>query len=332
MKFHPSAAISLLLLSSLCSAQIIQSGGKTSQASKVERETAWQASTSPAPDLTPDAHGLLSAAQMRNILRVSADHDLENDKRQRDYTYLEREEQHKLDGKGRVKSTEVRTSEVLMIYGEQVERLIAKDDKPLSAKDAGKEEGKIQKIIDKREHESEKDRQKRLAKEEKDREDGRKFVMEVADAYNFRFLGIEKIDGRDAYVIDAEPRPGFEPKMKYANILPKFRFRAWIDKQDLQWTKLDAFCIDTVSFGLFLARIHKGTRIIVDQTRVNEEVWLPKHLDIKLNARLALLKNFNLDYDTTYSDYKKFRAGAKIVGVGEVQRQPAESPKRSANP
>ncbi|MBV9480185.1 MAG: hypothetical protein JO249_05460 [Acidobacteria bacterium] len=269
---------------------------------------------------------------MRNILRVSADHDLENDKRQRDYTYLEREEQHKLDGKGRVKSTEVRTSEVLMIYGEQVERLIAKDDKPLSAKDAGKEEGKIQKIIDKREHESEKDRQKRLAKEEKDREDGRKFVMEVADAYNFRFLGIEKIDGRDAYVIDAEPRPGFEPKMKYANILPKFRFRAWIDKQDLQWTKLDAFCIDTVSFGLFLARIHKGTRIIVDQTRVNEEVWLPKHLDIKLNARLALLKNFNLDYDTTYSDYKKFRAGAKIVGVGEVQRQPAESPKRSANP
>jgi len=269
---------------------------------------------------------MLSEEQMRNLLRATADHDIENDKRQHDYTYIEREEQHNLDGKGRVKSTEVRTSEVLMIYGEQVQRLIAKNDKPLSAKDAEKEEKKIQKIIDKREHESDKDREKRLAKEEKDREDGRKFVLEVADAYNFHFLGTENLEGRETYVIDAEPRSGFQPKMKYANILPKFRFRAWIDKDDFQWSKLDALCIDTVSFGLFLARIHKGTRIVLEQTRVNDEVWLPKHLDLKVDARIALLKNFNMDMDTTYRDYKKFRTDTKIVGVGEVQQPSAQSP------
>ena len=262
---------------------------------------------------------------MRNLLRVTADHDIENDKRQRDYTYIEREEQRNIDGKGRVKSTEVRTSEVLMIYGEQVERLIAKNDKPLSPKDADKEEKKIQKIIDKREHESDKEREKRLAKEEEDREDGRKFVLEVADAYNFHFLGTETLDGRDTYVIDAEPRPGFQPKMKYANILPTFRFRASIDKDDFQWSKLDALCIDTVSFGLFLARIHKGTRVVLEQTRVNDEVWLPRHLDLKVDARVALLKNFNVDMDTTYRDYKKFRTNTKIVGVGDVQQPAAQS-------
>jgi hypothetical protein len=158
-----------------------------------------------------------------------------------------------------------------------------------------------------------------LAKEEKDREDGRKFVLEVADAYNFHYLGTENLEGRETYVIDAEPRSGFQPKMKYANILPKFRFRAWIDKDDLQWSKLDALCIDTVSFGLFLARIHKGTRVVLEQTRVNDEVWLPKHLDVKADVRVALLKNFDVDVDTTYRDYKKFRTGTKIVGVGEVQ-------------
>jgi hypothetical protein len=306
------------LLSTFAPGQVSSSDSKTPQPTGVDDKANSNAPALPASNFTPDAAGMLSQDEMRNVLRISADNDIENDKRQRNYTYIEREEEHKLDGKGRAKSTEVRTSEILMIYGEQVERLISKNDRPLSAKDAAKEDEKIQKIIDKREHESDKERKRRIAREEKDREDGRKFVSEVADAYNFHFLGIEKLGGRDTYVIDAEPRPGFQPKMKYANILPKFRFRAWIDKQDLQWAKLDAVCIDTVSFGLVLARIHKGTRVVLEQTRINDEVWLPKQMDIKVDARVALLKNFNLDQQTTYRDYKKFRTDTKIVGVGEV--------------
>jgi len=261
----------------------------------------------------------LSQDQIRDLIRQTAANDMENDKRQRDYTYIQREEEHHLDGKGQVKSTETKTSEVLEIYGEQVERLIAKDDKPLPEKDARKEEEKIQKLIDKRKNESEEERNKREKKEEKDREQNRQFVREVADAYNFTFVGIESLSGRDAYVIDGEPRPGYEPHLKEAKILPKFRFRAWIDKDESQWKKLDIQCIDTVSFGLFLARVHKGSRIIIEQTRINDEVWLPQHIAVKIDVRLALLKNFDVEDDITYRDYKKFRTDTKIVPVGEVQ-------------
>jgi len=261
----------------------------------------------------------LSQDQIRDLIRQTAANDMENDKRQRDYTYIQREEENHLDGKGQVKSTETKTSEVLEIYGEQVERLIAKDDKPLPEKDARKEEEKIQKVIDKRKNESEEERDKREKKEEKDREQDRQFVREVADAYNFTFVGIESLSGRDAYVIDGEPRPGYEPHLKEAKILPKFRFRAWIDKDESQWKKLDIQCIDTVSFGLFLARVHKGSRIIIEQTRINDEVWLPQHIAVKIDVRLALLKNFDVEDDITYHDYKKFRSDTKIIPVGEVQ-------------
>jgi hypothetical protein len=176
-------------------------------------------------DLTPDANGALSQEQMQRLLRVVADKDMENDKRLRDYTYIEREEEHKLDGKGQVKSTEAKTYEVMELYGEQVQRLIEKDDKPLDAKDAAKEEEKIQKIIDKRKNESDSERQKRREKEEKDREEDRKFVREVADAYNFKLVGTELVGGREAWVIDGEPRPGFVPHMKESKFLPKFRGR-----------------------------------------------------------------------------------------------------------
>jgi hypothetical protein len=261
----------------------------------------------------------LSEDQIRELIRQTAEKDMENDKRQRDYTYIQRDEEHRLDGKGQVKSTEVKTSEIMELYGEQIERLISKDDQPLSDKDAKKEEEKIQKIIDKRKNESADDRKKREEKEEKEREQNRQFVREVADAYNFKLSGIESPAGRDTYVIDGEPRPGYQAHLKEAKILPKFRFRAWIDKDESQWKKLDIQCIDTVSFGLFLARIHKGSRIVIEQTRVNDEVWLPQHIAVKVDVRVALLKNFDVEDDITFRDYKKFRTDTKIVPIGEVQ-------------
>jgi hypothetical protein len=263
----------------------------------------------------------LTSDQIKDLVRRVAEKDLENDKRQRDYTYIQRQEEHKLDGKGQAKSTETKTFEVMMLYEEPVLRLVAKNDQPLSAKDAGKEEEKIQKLINKRKNESDGDRRKRLEKEEKNREEAREFVQEIADAYNFRLVGTEMLEGRDTYVIDADPRPGYQPHRKEAKILPKFRFRVWIDRAETQWVKLDAQCIDTVSFGWFLARLHKGSRLLVETTRINDEVWLPKHVDVKIDVRVALLKNFDADVDVTYRDYKKFRTATKILGVGEVEEQ-----------
>jgi hypothetical protein len=84
---------------------------------------------------------------------------------------------------------------------------------------------------------------------------------------------------------------------------------------------MDVEALDTVSIGLVLARIHKGTRFILEQARVNDEVWLPKQINYKFNARLGLVKGFNIDGEQTYRDYKKFRTSSKIVAIGEVQEQ-----------
>jgi hypothetical protein len=74
----------------------------------------------------------LTEDQVRQLIRQVAEKDQENDKKQRDYTYVERDEERALDGKGHVKSTEIKTYEVMDLYGDQVQRLIAKEDKPLS--------------------------------------------------------------------------------------------------------------------------------------------------------------------------------------------------------
>ena len=278
---------------------------------------------SPTPiQLVPDANGAVPQDQIRELFRFAQEREFENEKRLHDYTYTERDEQHHLDGNGKVKKVEIRTLEILQVYGEQVERLVAKDDKLLSGDDAKKEDEKIQKLIDKRKNESENDRRKRLEKEEKEREEDRKFVLEIADAFDFKLMGSELIDGRDTWAIDAEPRPGYQPKERATKILSKFKGRVWIDKAEGQWAKLDITAIDTISVGFFLARIHKGAHIVAEQIKVNDEVWLPKHVAVQVDVRLALLKNYNEDIDQTFRDYKKFRTDTKITVVGEEKREP----------
>ncbi|HUK25114.1 MAG TPA: hypothetical protein VLV49_11075 [Terriglobales bacterium] len=262
----------------------------------------------------------LSQDQLRALIRQAVEKDLANEKQARDYTYLEREEKRNLDGNGRVKSTEIRTHEIMILYDEPVARLVAKDDKALAAGEAAKEDARIQKLIDKRKNESEEDRRKRLEKQEKEQEENRQFETEIGDAYNFRLAGMEEMAGRAAYVIDADPRPGFEPHLKDAKFLPKFRFRVWIDQASGDWAKINLECIDTASVGLFLARIHKGSNIHIEQVRVNDEVWLPKHIALQLDARVLLFKGLNLEEDVTYRDYRKFRADTRIVPAGTASK------------
>ncbi|MGA9544814.1 MAG: hypothetical protein WBQ85_14660 [Candidatus Sulfotelmatobacter sp.] len=271
------------------------------------------------PDLTPDANGKLSQKQMQDLRQIVMEHYRSNYQKQRDYTYIVRKVENKLDGEGAIKSSESKIYEVMELYGEQIEREIAKDDQPLSEKDAAKEEKRIDKLTGERKNESEGDRTKRQAEEEKQREKNREFVREVADAYDFRLLGSETLNGRDAWVIGGEPRPGFQAHLKEARILPKYHGRLWIDKKELQLVKLDVEAIDTVSFGWVLARIYKGTRLVIEQTRVNEEVWLPQRVSFRFDARVALFKSYNEEDEDTFRDYKKFRATTKIVSVGDVK-------------
>jgi hypothetical protein len=275
-----------------------------------------------APDLTPGTDGKLSPEQMRELTRVVMRNYLDNRERQRDYTYIQRDVDKTLDEGGGTKSTEIKTYDVTNIYGERVWRMIEKDDKPLDAKEAAREEEKIQKIIDKHKAESDDDRKKEEEKRAKQGEEFRKFVSAVADSHDFKLAGTELVDGREAWVIDGEPRPGFELKDKEQRFVAKFRGRLWIDKGSMQMAKVDLEAIDTASVGWVLARIHKGTRVTLEQTRVNDEVWLPRHLTYKFDARVALFKGYNLDGDQEYRDYKKFRTTSKIVGMGEVKEEP----------
>jgi len=256
----------------------------------------------------------------REIVRRSVEIDHRTMELARNYTCQQREVEKHLDSHGNLKSVEVRTWDITMLYGEPYSRLIKKNDQPLSEKEEKKEEEKQDKFIAERKNESEDQRHKREAKQKKEREEGRAFLRDVENAYDFRMVGDEKVDGRPAWVLEATPRKDFKPTQPHADILPKLKGRVWIDKQDYDWVKAEAEAIDTISFGWFLARVHKGSHFSFEQTRLNNEVWLLRRFYIDASARVLLFKNMGIEQEDTFSNYKKFTTGTKILpGVREVE-------------
>jgi len=258
-------------------------------------------------------------ANPTELIKLTAEHDVINDLRARNYTYKQRTETHELNKDGSVKKTESETAEEFVLFGKDVERRIAKNDQPLSEKDAKKEEEKIQKIIDKYSNESVADRRKREAEYDKNTEEDRKFVREVTEAFNFKLLPEETVNERTSCVYDFEPRPGFKPTVKFADKLEKVRGRLWIDKEEKQWSRVDVDVLDTISFGLFLARIHKGSNFHLEQIKVNDDIWLPKKVDVKVDVRALIFVSANVDVGVVYSDYRKFTSSSKITMVGEIE-------------
>src|SRR5207302_4439797 len=68
----------------------------------------------------------------------------------------------------------------------------------------------------------------------KDREEGRKFLKEITDAFDFRLLGEESIEGRPSWIIEGTPRSGFKPTLNHADVPTKLRGKLWIDVVDRQ--------------------------------------------------------------------------------------------------
>ncbi|MDX2150863.1 MAG: hypothetical protein SFV54_09020 [Bryobacteraceae bacterium] len=262
------------------------------------------------------------AEDAREIVRRSVERDVFNSEKTKDYTYIQRQETRKLNGKNAVTDTDSETFDVLLIEGQPYRRLIERNGKPLSESERLKEEKKFDKTLAERRAQSPAERNKRLAEVEKQRREGREFLKEVPDAYAFRLVGEQSLEGRDVWVIEAEPRKDYKPRSRRGGLLMKFRGKLWISKGDYQWVRAEAEPIDTVSFGLFLARLGTGSKVEFQLMEVNNEVWLPRSVRVRVDARVALLKRYHAEQDIDFRNYRKFQTDSRVVSSEEISRQP----------
>jgi hypothetical protein len=258
-----------------------------------------------------------SSEEARQIILRSIQRNERDAEIARNYTYLVRTEVRPIDSSGKAKSGSDETEEVLILYGAPYSRLVAKHGKPLSPEEDRKEHEKMDKEVAKRRKEPEKDKQKLAREEAKRIEDRKEMIRDVGDAYNFRMLPDENVDGHPTWVIQGEPRPGYKPHSRGTDILSKLHGKLWIAKDDYRWVKMEAEVTRTFSFGLLFVRVLPGTLLEFEQKRVQDEIWMPHTQRFQLVGRFMLMKG-RTEIVKTFTDYKKFQSDSRVLETSEV--------------
>ena len=256
---------------------------------------------------------VLHAEDAREIIRIAVELDQANWLQMKNYTWTATQTEKSLDSQGAVKSQKTERWEAVVLYGELFHRMLERNGKPLTPDQQAAEQKKLDEKTARLERETPGERARRIAKDDKEREKDREFLREIPDMFDFKIEREDQVDGHAAWVISATPIAGYKPHHADAKPLLKIKGTIWIDKAELQWVRLDAETIDTISFGWFLARLSTGSILHFEQTRVNDQVWLPKYEMVRGSARLGLVKKLSMEQTLTWSDYKKFQVDSKIV-------------------
>jgi hypothetical protein len=249
----------------------------------------------------------------RELVRRSIAQDQLDWVRMKDYTWQAQSVERHFNSQGKVESRKQEAWETLILDGEPQRRMLERDGKALSVEEKRKEQSRLDRESARLGKETPAEKQRRLEDARKRRQREFAFLSEIPDLFDLRLEGESTIDGRPVWVVSGAPRPNAQPKSRDAKVLLKLRGRMWIDKATYQWAKVEAETTGTISWGVFLARLNPGAKLVFEQTELNSELWLPKRLFVSGSGRVGLLKRLSEDQEIQWSNYKKFSVDSNIV-------------------
>jgi len=261
---------------------------------------------------------LLAQVDAREIMRHAVAAGASNWRIARNYAFLQRVDLRRLDAQGRVRVSEVRTYEVTLPEGTPYRQLVLRDDRPLLASEEKRERERLAKSIAERRQETAAERAKRLSAYDS-RDWQREPWQELLDAFEFRLVGQERLEGHDVFIVEAMPRQEYQPRSPTARLFRSLKGRFWVGQRDYQLARVEAEVIDTISVGVFLVRVAKGSRATLELACVGDRVWLPDRLQVFASARLGLFTALRIEQSVHYSRYAEVAADARTI-------QPAEGP------
>jgi len=219
--------------------------------------------------------------------------------------YVVRDEDRRLNSLGQVASQNIDVSRMMLVNGARFEQLMEHNGQIPSAKDQRKNADDLEKLM----HESTAEKILRLAKDQ----ENSSFLPELLQAFDFQLVGEEIVDGRSAYVLRATPHAGYNAHGRYGKMLTRVEGKLWVDKQDFGWIKVDGQVTQSFSMGIFVARVQRGSHILLQQICIGDAVWVPTRLEVRASAKIFFLKSLEMEKILTYSDYRPAADGTSSV-------------------
>lgn len=237
------------------------------------------------------------------------------------YTFTQKQTDRETDANGALREKKSETYELTFYKGNRIKRLIEKNGKPLSPGDLESENKRVEKRvreIEKREAEKEKkaSKEREVAQEAvgtPDDERGQRIsIADVLRASKLTNPRRERFRGRDVIVFDFEPLPGYKPQRREEKFFGKTAGAIWVDVNDKQVARVEARLVEAYKVaGGMLASLREGATFVLEQDRVNNEIWLPTRADINLTIKVLMVKGITANSVIEYGNYQRFNVEAE---------------------
>jgi hypothetical protein len=206
-----------------------------------------------------------------------------------------------LDDDNEVAKTELTRYRLYPLHGALFEELLEKDGRPLSEKELRNEEKKKQDFI----REVEK-RRARGDHPQPESEPGVRFNHEFVERYQLVLAGTEVIRNHRCWVVAFEPKPGELPvRNRMDRALNQSTGKFWVSQDDYGLARIEFALREPFKYwGGFLAVI-RDTDGRMDYERVEPNVWLPAHFNLKLDLRVMMVKDIRRLIKINWSDYRR---------------------------
>lgn len=231
---------------------------------------------------------------------------------QMDYLYRSVQTLRESDGHGGIKKTTTKEYDVFWVEGVRVYRLTKKDSKELSPEEQKKENEKVdQEVAKAKKKRAEADRQGKETDPRGNEQITASRFLELGKFTNPRRV---TLNGRDTIVVDYTGDPKAKPRNQAESVIRDLVGTVWVDEQDQVLVKVEGHFVNSFKVGAGLvASIQKGTSFGMEQRKVNNEVWLPAHVEGRGEARFFLFFSFDGSAQAVESDYRKFKATSTIL-------------------
>jgi hypothetical protein len=246
-----------------------------------------------------------------------------------EYTYRVHLEQVELDGKGNVKKTTVVDSESIPVEGVRVDRVIARNGKPLTPEEDAKETERVNKAIEK----AKERRAAAAAKGQQTSPRGNDIISasRILELGTFTNPRRQLVNGRSTIVFDYAGDKSAKTHSEFEGIVRDLVGTVWIDEQDHVLVRAQGhFLNDFKIAGGLVLNIHKGLSFSAQFAKVNGEVWLPTVIEGQGSARILLVDNSDGRIRIVTSDYQKYAVttdtGAATVPGAKPVNPPTSTP------
>jgi hypothetical protein len=267
----------------------------------------------------------------------------------KDYEYLERQSKTVKGNITRV--TTVTPYEIMIIDGRQYRRRLA-NDQPVSPEQEEQERLEKEAKERQQAHDIIEDRAQNGIDVSESAIAGAATptvsLADIPELFNVRIKKQTILDGRKTYILEATPKQ--RPSTEIPNDPRTFKIEIWIDETDNQIMRVKATAIHPGALGHppyvranpedypnakevektvydGWERYAQGTVITMEWRKINEEAWLPTRVHIQgtfLEPTYVSPLELNrmvgdgsieipFEYDTVYSEYKKFRVEHRIL-------------------